>query len=522
MFTNEKGSALIFVLLMVVMFSILGLSVLGATVSTGKRTELQEDQVESVQQAKKAIQQGVVLLQSYFEDYSLKDMKAYNNEVKSFEDIELSYSENGSHVTYTITNVTNEIPSIDPTTNYTRVFDIRSEASVDGTGGAPPQVHSFSKRVFLSATPTALQNGIGSKETLTLNGSPSLIGNVYAGKLLLSETGNYIFGNTQPAFKTEGLAVVTPASSTFLQQQQAIVSITNTANFLTVRQNDEFLSNENSEFALENSSGEKYQGIDVQKTFQDKSTQHKPPISEETCIAFDTFGNIIQTPSNQEAYILSSACPGAPEGIKDFVLYESDKLTGADKWLYVEGNLTIYGSKPDADGDDVMNIEQNILIDGDLNITGTIRFNSAIYTTGTSEIYNTNIIGDETEQLALFSKGDLTISRINEFENPVEKGSSLKSFFYSEKQIELYAVGSYIHIIGGIFSAKDLTVNAARGVVGYKDVKAGRPIGLTDGLPRLKIDYDPTIVFNKSTALPRVERLQVFSNSLIEHTYSSQ
>ncbi|MYL53349.1 hypothetical protein GLW08_08360 [Pontibacillus yanchengensis] len=536
MFKNEKGSALLFVLLMVVMFSILGLSVLGATVSGGKRTELQEDQVQSIHEAKKAIQQGVVLIQSYFEDYSLKEMDDYQNDIDDFNNLELSYDGTNTEVRYTIQNVTDEETDINTDTNYTRVFEITSRAEVDGTGGAPAQVHEFSKRIYLSATPTALQNGMGAKKTLQLNGSPEISGNVYASVLNLSKEGYYEFGSTRPNFKTKLYPIIQPLNTETIQQQQAIVSIADKNSFQTVNNNEEFLNQEASNFALENISVDKYQGINVAETFNDKSSSYKPEYDKDHCVDVDPFGNIkgengkvllkngkvMGEDETINEYIVSTQCPGVPNKINKFMLYDSENLLGEDSWLYVEGNIDIIGSREGIPEGEIMKIEQNLLVDGNLFIDGTIQFNSATYTTGTSEIYNSNIIGKEDEQLALFSQDNLIISRINEFEDPSEDQSTLKAFFYSDKNIDLYAVGSYIHINGGIFSGNNLTANATRGNIYLNDVEDGNNIlGEATGNPRLQIEYDPTIVFNKSQALPRVERLQVYSNSLQEKSYNS-
>ena len=126
------------------------------------------------------------------------------------------------------------------------------------------------------------------------------------------------------------------------------------------------------------------------------------------------------------------------------------------------------------------------------------------------------------------AKGDLLITRINEFNNfeslnegeipylPINdrKIKPLKGFFYTENNAELYGVGSLFYIKGGIFARKELTVNSIRGEVTNINNLPSR-ISQKDSFSRFIVDYDQDVMLKQIDALPIVEHLQIFSDELL-------
>jgi hypothetical protein len=161
-------------------------------------------------------------------------------------------------------------------------------------------------------------------------------------------------------------------------------------------------------------------------------------------------------------------------------------------------------------------------------------FNSVIYVGGNTSISNVNILGTEeiideekTEgQLILLSKGDLLMTRMNEFSNfdkekerdkpylPEEKDEikPLQAFLYTEGEAELYGVGSLFYINGGIFAKNRLEINAIRGQV--NNIESVNDAG-EDYLSRFIVNYNQEVLLKRIDALPIVEQLQVVSDEFL-------
>lgn len=155
-------------------------------------------------------------------------------------------------------------------------------------------------------------------------------------------------------------------------------------------------------------------------------------------------------------------------------------------------------------------------------------FDSVVYAGAHAYISNTNISGpnNNERQLILLAKEDLLLTRINEFNNfePLNEDGSppylplneknikpLKGFFYTEKNAELYGVGSLFYIEGGIFAKKMLTINAVRG--GVKNLPPNQI--QQDRFSRFIVDYDQAVLLRRMEALPVMNQLQIFSDELI-------
>ncbi|WLR50096.1 hypothetical protein LC040_12475 [Bacillus tianshenii] len=514
---NEKGSALLMVILMMTIFSILGLAVLKASLSGAVRTETKEEDIRSVHEAQKAVQQGTALLQAYFEEKSLKSIDTYENtDIAKFNNLELTYEKPGDgnnhkDITYTIKNITGDYGNIDTKTDYTRVFKITSPATDSDTS----HKRTFSQKVILSATPTALQHAVGAGQKLILNGSPEIHGDVFTQNLIMDKNGYYIYSGAQQPFKTPQFTKFKGLNPS----EKAVLTLTDE----TVMNYVKGLSLEDDELAVEYMAPEKYQAINVQETYEKKRNElyekKQGELTPDDCLAFDANGNVPTSPTaTNSPFLLSHTCPDNPVDengvtldVNEFSVYNLPD-SYENEWIIVDGDLNIVGV-PDGSASETA-IKANFLVDGDIYITGNVTLESTIYALGDAEIHDANIQGNSGEQLALFTDGKLILSRINEYEAPEPSNGEIKAFLYSSKDIDLYAVGSFIHIIGGIFSEQTFTINAARGNVTSVD---GNGIGMTSGKPRLIVKHDPKMIFNAgANELPFVDKLYVFTEGIKE------
>lgn len=135
--------------------------------------------------------------------------------------------------------------------------------------------------------------------------------------------------------------------------------------------------------------------------------------------------------------------------------------------LYVDGNLSIGNNSTSYDVNQYskVTLDGPIFVNGDLTIQGAdLSSNALIYVNGEATIEYSRINGKTLNQnkigsLIILSKGNIKISNNSVNSN---NPSYIKGFFFSEKDFEMYGVGSNMKIDGGI-SARRIVLNAIRG-----------------------------------------------------------
>jgi hypothetical protein len=143
-------------------------------------------------------------------------------------------------------------------------------------------------------------------------------------------------------------------------------------------------------------------------------------------------------------------------------------------------------------------------VDGDVTIKGAdAQFNSMMYVDGDVKIEYSRINGlnknGREGSLIIFANGKIDIQNNSVYQ---DEPSRIKGFFYSEKELEMYGVGSNIRIEGGI-SARKIVLNAIRGRARdtkfenaqryWNDYYEGVE-GQRTRPSRLQIVYDPEII----------------------------
>lgn len=159
---------------------------------------------------------------------------------------------------------------------------------------------------------------------------------------------------------------------------------------------------------------------------------------------------------------------------------ERDNIT-LDGTIYVEGNVKIQGA----------NLTSNVMmyVDGDVDI----RFSS---------ISGKKLNNNDTGTLIIFATGNIYLANNSvQQDNPTH----IKGYFYSEKSMEIYGVGSNIHIDGGV-SANRVVLNALRGRVSKEnpyynlnvpEIGVVEPVNVQRNKPsRLTIKYDSELIEN--------------------------
>ncbi|WP_456278101.1 hypothetical protein [Bacillus sp. AK128] len=545
---NEKGSSLLLVLLVSLVFMVLGLSIISASIGGSKRTEFRNAEIISTQDAINTIEQVTAEFRVEMQNRSKypldeSDMMDFNEKLQIFtQSIVDKYSTPQIQIT-DLTLAGNSYDYIDTDHYFTRVLEL----SVDLDG---KRVH---QNIILSPTPSFLEYAVGSigmeeNQGLYLNGSPFIYGNVFANDIYLQDQANYIDSISAKTANTKFPAI------------EGNLYVQNRWNALNYEDySDEELRKLFYLETIPTIKTDKKDFIDInfRKSFAEKindlisdptrpvTEESIPAINEpnrdqqiETIIAnYVEDSNFLATTQDElrlkflpePEYVLYSKSNGQ----KTTLTLTTDLLIPKHTWLIVHGDLTIF---PFDTAGNPLEVNGNILVTGDVIIAGNeepvnegendvVSFDSTIYSLGEATILNTNIEGINDKQLVLMSLGKLTITRINEFTdyeghvqnlNDVTNISPLKAFFYTDDEAELYGVGSLFYIHGGIFAKDQLVINATRG---NTIQNADKTITVTeleqlDKPSRFNVIYDKDVILDQLDALPRVERLQVVPDNL--------
>lgn len=182
----------------------------------------------------------------------------------------------------------------------------------------------------------------------------------------------------------------------------------------------------------------------------------------------------------------------------------SFKKTVFTNGAYINGNLTI-GNKYlytfDSTKYEKIQLDGPVFVNGDVHIAGVNgEFNTIMYVNGHVTIEYSVINGlNKTGSLIIFAKGNIDIRNNSVYQ---DTPSNIKGFFYSEKELEMFGVGSNIRIEGGI-SAKRIVLNAIRGKARESRFEGSHKVSdiyfevdsnQVNQTSRLQIIYDPNIM----------------------------
>lgn len=252
---NEKGSSLILVLIVSLIFTILGLSIIAATVNNVKRTEIRELEVSTTITGKRLMSETLANLQNnLIPGKGAPHLQIYTEEIKKIllEKDSPKGTDYNLFLSQLITETENSInstPGIEGKVkiidlsdfdhisaeekeefkkyinvpedkiekfkedNFTRIFKIEVEYSSSETNN-PTIKRTLIQNVILSPTPSFFNYALGaygkeidsdadiSNNALVINGSPDIIGSVFAPNIQTNAEASYELssggGSTQP------------------------------------------------------------------------------------------------------------------------------------------------------------------------------------------------------------------------------------------------------------------------------------------------------------------------------------
>ncbi|XQY90879.1 hypothetical protein ACNRWW_15295 [Metabacillus sp. HB246100] len=554
---NEKGQTLLTVMVVSLIFTVLGLTIVAASINSNERTGVRIDEVELTTNATKVLNEGIAKFTKSINSLELNKINLSSLDSQIAQEITKLNSD------ITVTDISAEEPfNIDTTKYYTRIFELSYKVQNDGDRAHIARV--IKRKVYLSPTPSFLNYAIGSGPDgkVYLNGASYVKGDVFSGDLYTSNIAQYEDVNKEK-INQQNTLYPRVDGNIYLKKSLNNVSLPLSIN----EYKDDFHTDSNnltvnldlSEFVHVNFPGTMSQVFNRLSTgFQDDmfSTPTNVHLAIEqlitnckngvasTCnqtaellpisplLESPNYSALVSklTSSNAKTYIYYANNSGAiidPLKVPTPPLFiEQDVKMANDSWLIVHGDLIVRPINK------TIILQGNIIVTGDLIISGdeennqttendNLSVDSTIYVLGQSEISNTNINGYEKKQLVLLSKEQLLVNRINEFKENDGNIEKLDAFFYTEKSAELYGVGSLFLIEGGIFARDNLTINSIKQNEIKKSFNSAGTINLKNSIDptslqnrsseksRFQVEHNLKVLADQIDALPRVDHYLV-------------
>lgn len=541
---NEKGYSLVLVMLTVTVFFIIGLTILSVSIYQAKFTQVRIEDVTSLHDAVKNVEETIAELKVKVEQLTLStpaqlDLDLGNAQAGFLDELMNRHGVTIEDITDAKGIVRNQL--------FTRVFRI----------SAPYGKKVVTREVIITNAPSFLKYALGSRENVTLNGGAYIDGNIYAGKnIYITNVANYIYNSTLYSVQTS-FPTTSEKSILFVEGNRYACDHGNGAKSCYTISN-EFTKNMN-DFSSSSLSFQ-YQGPSVQKEQEEfidvnfDLTLKDKLLSAAGIDAFDQskqtqYQNLISLPLSElieqvkssfvtvvvnDLIDLSTALEGAIASGKSIFLdtstihyFDISSLTLNDnQWLIVNGDLTLENA-----GNSPLQISGNIIVLGNLTITGEVAFDSTVYVNGNTSIYNTTISGLNGKEVVLLTKGELEIARVNEFTNNFSLTTpNLKGFFYTDSNAVMYAVGSYVNIEGGLFARGNssiipytdengLIINTYRGETSDSGTNLSfqAPISSEEEqkqYARFVVKHNKDVFINRGLGLPLVKQLAVIVDEL--------
>ncbi|MDR6549667.1 hypothetical protein [Paenibacillus qinlingensis] len=182
---DEQGAALLIVLFMIIVFTMLGMAVLSASLGGAVRTETKQRDVQSLHLAEKALNEAVAILKANLdgEDVSVNSITSQIEEI--LPTIKGNIVSRGTEF--------EEDPVINASVSNSNppIVTVEATAIVDGVR------RKLEQQITINTYPDMLNYAAGSEGNLIINGSPYFLnGDLYAGdKLKIKNEANYLYND---------------------------------------------------------------------------------------------------------------------------------------------------------------------------------------------------------------------------------------------------------------------------------------------------------------------------------------
>lgn len=510
---NEKGYTLILTVGIIVIFTVLGLSLLMLTSSGIKNNENRQNTVQAQDLSDKGIKYAVNNLQHFLENEiqnnpmgktQFYNLLQENIKVNCPDGIEIP-GEKASKTKVCIDHV--EMISNEEKDRYKRLVTFKSTGLVNG------KARTTTSKVIIGtdAIPDQLHYALSTNNSgdLYLYGGVEIQGNIKTdGNLIITKNAHRetFFDLAKIWEESVGPRLIKDTKSVapkiFMRKNEKyIYTIDSSKNYLSKGKGDDLKyyldhlpykkfspSDSNTEEILKNKLFSTPKLEIVTKSFPKDQIDISAKIQEQNKNTVDHYYKDLTIPT------ISFTEPLNP--IKNF--------TNNDTVL-VKGDMNILFTKTNFNG--------TYYVDGDLTIKHTLlKSNALIFVNGNVTIEFSKLKeldSDPNSTLMIFANGNIDISNISnlsEFDDP----SEIKGYFYSNQNITLEDISSKLHLTGGI-SCKEMILSAIRGKaflnnpVLWSDQSSLDENGQPNVPSRLTVTYDENLAEQYASFLQNKE-----------------
>ncbi|CAM4395383.1 hypothetical protein [Saccharibacillus endophyticus] len=199
-FREEKGSALVMVMFMMLILTLLGVAVLSAAVGGARRTLTRENDIQSLQLTQKTLDESVAYIAEKLDGEKLKANvlgSTLQNVLTGIPALQASNAATGEGVKTELALASTRLLSAKASDDFAGNA-LKKESSYTVTLIAQSEINGVKRTlkqdVKVSLYPDFLNYAFGSEQDLILNGSPTIKGNIYAGKTLrVNNVANYAY-----------------------------------------------------------------------------------------------------------------------------------------------------------------------------------------------------------------------------------------------------------------------------------------------------------------------------------------
>lgn len=529
---NEKGYTLILTVAVIVIFTVLGLSLLTLTSSGIKKNEIRQDNVQAQDLSDKGIKYAVNDIQLFLQNEIKNNPMGKTDFYQLLEDkIKPNCSEGGGitipgekqdqtkETKVCIDRV--EMVSNDEKDLYKRLVTFKSTGIVNGK----TRITTSKVIIGTDAIPDQLRYALSTNDggDLYLHGGVEIQGDIKTdGNLIITRNAHWMNGNNAIWENSVGPRLVKDTKSItpkiIMRENEKNIYTVNAANNY-----DKHISNPidgSGIHYLDKSPYTKLSPLDTNTTNNLKNNYlfNTPnldivtkslPADQIDVLAKIQEKNIGTVDYQYDDLHISSNDNPTKNYTKDKTILVGEKEKVCTKWFLIclewkeTGN---YVGDMIIDANNSKNsvpLKGSYYVNGDLTINDTnLKSDALIYVKGNVEIRDSTLQGlNPDSTLIIFANGNIQISNISEYSD-YNNPSMIKGFFYSKSNMIMYGVGSNIRLTGGI-SSKRLILTALRGNVSKQTHPTSNQESLTNGQPtypsRLKVTYDENLIQQYTT-----------------------
>ncbi|WP_050615937.1 hypothetical protein [Bacillus testis] len=525
---NENGSSLLTVLLMLLIFTVLGLVLLSVTIQGSKRTEYRETEVKEEIEHMTSLKEAVAQIKNFVDEHN-DQLSSKTTEDAVLGDF-LKQMNDAHSDSYTITDVSKQ-PQYNVGESQTRVLLAKSKKD------------AFEQLVYITAMPSFMKYAVGSQSNLFINGAASIDGDIYAkNKLFVSQEANYVYNSEKLSVAT-GLPSLSAASTIFLED--------NASSRYRFCASSCYQVNEKTDlpFQLQTSHWQ-----DKSKAIRAFSPDKTPVINKDPFVdlklkqsfldklslaGVDLSGLSEDSSKEEISRRLSEEISNYPDNNKITSFTEIEKKgpgnyfyegytsengpdafidtdslnIGRDHWLIINGNAKFSND---------ITINGNVLVTGDIYFEGSHTIDSVMYALGKATFTDTDIRNPATVDpsqptgFIMMAMEGLQLAIYDKFASS-SKNNTINGFLYTDSSADIYGVGSLVRVNGSIFAKQNLSINAYQGEAsGEKERISFTPSSL-ETASRLKVKNNKRLFIGKSNALPKVTKFDVITDNIIKN-----